>query len=44
MPKIAFPTDDGETISKHLGQAKYFQVMMFENGHVQSTERREKVL
>jgi len=42
MPKIAFPTDDGETISKHLGQAKYFQVVTFENGQVQSTERREK--
>lgn len=42
MPKIAFPTDDGETISKHLGQAKYFQVVTFENGQVASTERREK--
>jgi predicted Fe-Mo cluster-binding NifX family protein len=42
MPKIAFPSDDGETISKHLGHAKYFQVVMVENGQVQSTERREK--
>ena len=42
MTKIAFPTDDGETISKHLGQAHYFQVVSFENGQIQSSERREK--
>ncbi len=42
MVKIAFPTDDGLILSKHLGQAKYFQVISFENGQVQSSERREK--
>ncbi len=42
MTKIAFPTDDGETISKHLGQARYFQVVTLEDGQVQSSERREK--
>ncbi|HEX7975959.1 MAG TPA: NifB/NifX family molybdenum-iron cluster-binding protein [Anaerolineales bacterium] len=26
MLKIAFPTDDGQTISQHLGQAAYFVV------------------
>ncbi len=40
--KIAFPTDDGETISKHLGQAQYFQVITWEDGQVQASERREK--
>lgn len=42
MIKIAFPTDDGETISKHLGQARYFQVITYEDGKIQSSERREK--
>jgi predicted Fe-Mo cluster-binding NifX family protein len=42
MTKIAFPTDDGETISKHLGQARFFQVVTLQNGQVQSSEQREK--
>lgn len=42
MAKIAFPTDDGETISKHLGQARYFQVISVEGGQVQASERRDK--
>ena len=42
MTKIAIPTDDGETISKHLGQARYFQVITLADGLVQSSERREK--
>jgi predicted Fe-Mo cluster-binding NifX family protein len=42
MTKLAFPTDDGETISKHLGQARYFQVITLEDGQVQSSERRDK--
>lgn len=42
MIKIAIPTDDGETISKHLGQARYFQVITLENGQVQATEQRDK--
>ncbi len=41
MTKVAFPTDDGETISQHLGQALFFQVVMIEDGKVQSSERRE---
>jgi predicted Fe-Mo cluster-binding NifX family protein len=40
--KIAFSTDDGETISKHLGQAQYFKVVTLEDGQVQASERREK--
>ncbi len=42
MLKIAFPTDDGETISKHLGQARYFQVITVEDGKIESSERRDK--
>lgn len=42
MIKIAIPTDDGETISQHFGQARYFQVITLEDGQVQSSERREK--
>ncbi len=42
MTKIAIPTDNGETISKHLGQAHYFQVITLENGQIQSSERRDK--
>lgn len=42
MAKIAFPTDDGETISKHLGQARYFQVVTLEEGKIRSSEQREK--
>ena len=43
MIKIAFPTDDGATIIKHLGQARYFQVITLEAGQVQASERREKI-
>jgi predicted Fe-Mo cluster-binding NifX family protein len=42
MTKIAFPTDDGETISKHMGQARYFQVITLENGKIESSEQRDK--
>ena len=42
MTKIAFPTDDGQTISKHMGQAPYFQVITVEDGQVQSSEQRAK--
>ncbi len=42
MTKIAIPTDDGETISMHLGRAHYFQVITLQDGQVQSTEQREK--
>ncbi len=40
--KVAIPTEDGETISRHFGQAKYFQVIVLENGHVNGSELREK--
>lgn len=38
--KIAFPTDDGETISRHFGRAPYFKVIALENGAVAATEMR----
>jgi len=40
--KVAVPTDDGETISQHLGQAKYFKVFLLENNQASSSEMREK--
>jgi len=40
---IVFPTDDGETISSHLGQARFFQVISLEDGKVLGSELREKV-
>jgi predicted Fe-Mo cluster-binding NifX family protein len=42
MTRIAFPTDDGETIGAHVGQARYFGVVtLTEDGRV-LTERRDK--
>jgi len=40
--KVAVPTDDGETISRHFGQAKYFKVFTTENNQVSLSELREK--
>jgi predicted Fe-Mo cluster-binding NifX family protein len=40
--KVAIPTDDGETISRHFGQAKTFQVLTVENGQVTGSETRQK--
>jgi predicted Fe-Mo cluster-binding NifX family protein len=40
--KLAVPTDDGETISQHFGQAKYFNVLTLENNQVSDSEMREK--
>lgn len=40
--KIAFPTDDGETISRHFGRAAYFQVVVWADGAVQAQEMRQK--
>ena len=40
---IAFPTDDGKTISSHLGQARYFQVIRLEDGKILDNEMRAKV-
>jgi len=43
MPvKLAIPTDDGETISRHFGQAKFFRVLTLEDGQVMQTELRPK--
>jgi predicted Fe-Mo cluster-binding NifX family protein len=39
---IAIPTDDGNTISSHLGQARYFQVISLDDGITLSSELREK--
>jgi predicted Fe-Mo cluster-binding NifX family protein len=40
MPKIAFPTDDGVTISAHLGRARVFVVAEYEgDGEVRFEER-----
>ena len=40
--KVAIPTDDGETISRHFGQAKYFKVFSLDNNQLSSFELREK--
>lgn len=40
--KLAIPTDDGETISRHFGQAKYFRVITLENDQIEYSEMREK--
>jgi predicted Fe-Mo cluster-binding NifX family protein len=40
--KIAFPTDDGETISRHFGQAQYFKVFTLDEGLVSGSELRPK--
>lgn len=42
MIKIAFPTDDGETISAHLGRAAYYKVFTLEGESVLNTEQRVK--
>jgi len=40
--KVAFVTDDGNTISPHFGRAQYFEVVTVENGAITKRERREK--
>ena len=40
--KIAVTTDDGETVSQHFGQAKYFKVFVVENNQVVGSEMRVK--
>jgi predicted Fe-Mo cluster-binding NifX family protein len=39
---VVVPTDGGETISRHFGQAKYFMVFLLETNQVVSYEMREK--
>jgi len=41
--KIAFITDDGKTISRHFGRARYYQIIEIKNGEVVNREMREKV-
>jgi predicted Fe-Mo cluster-binding NifX family protein len=40
--KVAIVTDDGETISRHFGRAKYFAVLTVDNGIITGREMREK--
>ncbi len=40
--KIAFVTDDGNSISSHFGRAMYYEVITLADGKVASRERREK--
>jgi predicted Fe-Mo cluster-binding NifX family protein len=40
--KVAVPTDDGETISRHFGQAKFFKIISLENERVVYSEMRQK--
>jgi len=42
MKKIAFPTDDGETISPHMGRARFFLVATLDDSAKTSFEEREK--
>ena len=40
MTKIAFPTDDGETISQHFGKAQFYSVAALqEDGNLQYEQR-----
>ena len=41
--KIAVITDDGETISRHFGRARYYEVFEFDGIDLISRERREKM-
>jgi predicted Fe-Mo cluster-binding NifX family protein len=40
--KIAFPTDDGRTLSAHLGMARYYRVATLEDGSQPRWEQRPK--
>jgi predicted Fe-Mo cluster-binding NifX family protein len=42
MKKIAFPTEDGETISRHLGRAPWFIVVRTDDSGQVVFEEREK--
>lgn len=41
--KIAFITNDGETISRHFGRAQYYLVVELENGEIKNREMRDKL-
>jgi predicted Fe-Mo cluster-binding NifX family protein len=40
--KVAFVTDDGNTISQHFGRALYYEVLTVEQHTVTHRERRDK--
>ncbi len=40
--RVAVPTDDGESISRHFGQARYFKILTVSEGRVVASELREK--
>lgn len=40
--KIAFATDDHQTMSSHLGRAQWYEVVTIEQGQVVSREARPK--
>lgn len=40
--KIAFATEDGQTISRHFGRARKYAVLTVENGMIVSRELRDK--
>jgi len=42
MKKVAFPTEDGKTISQHFGQAPYYVVATLKKDEPASFEKREK--
>ncbi len=42
MPKIAFPTEDGETISAHFGRAPFFTVVILNEGEAPQFEKRSQ--
>jgi predicted Fe-Mo cluster-binding NifX family protein len=42
MKKIAFPTEDGETISAHLGRAPFFMVAHLDDSGGTTFEKRAK--
>jgi predicted Fe-Mo cluster-binding NifX family protein len=42
MKRIAFPTDDGETISCHMGQAQFFLVAILDDSGNVHFEKRDK--
>lgn len=41
--KIAFITDDGETISQHFGRASYYLVLKIAEGQIIEREMRDKL-
>ena len=42
MVKIAFPTEDDETISAHFGRAPFFTVVTLNEGEAPQFEKRSK--